>query len=587
MVRKEGFWPTAVIGAALGVALSGCATTGSVRAVGAQAQKATLAGDKALAAVKSLSAKRRASDQKFEEAIAQIKDEERVLEQNVLRLRVEEHWRRHARAPRRTSRTRAPAISKALADGFFGQVVARARALAAAAYQPPKQAPKVFQKLGFSDYSKISYAGRVPGWPAGTPFHIQLYPAGYLFTWPERIRIVSGGRHLAPQLPITVAGDPPLAARLPKSVAPAGFSAYTGFGKGPPVYEFMSFLGASYFRAVGAGQSWGLSARGVAVNTALPHRAEEFPYFRAFWLFASHPHARHMAFCALLDSPSLTGAYRFVVRPGTDTVIDVKAVLFERKHVRRLGVAPLTSMFLQGRFSRHRFNPLVRAAHDSDGLAVSLPGNGRLWWPLRDPKRIAIYRFPGVNPTGFGLMQRARRAGDYRAYGMHYERRPSAWVTPEGDWGPGHLVLVELPTNSETNDNISVFWVPKKQPAALTPMTFHYRIDWSGGDPRGGHIGYVSAWRHARSAGHTQIYVIDFKGPALARLNPAELAPFVHVFGPARVVDPWLTRNAAGDIRMQFGVVRTGSDPVTIHAAVTHGASRVTETWGGVLPAPR
>ncbi|MHB1636300.1 glucan biosynthesis protein, partial [Acidiferrobacter thiooxydans] len=227
------------------------------------------------------------------------------------------------------------------------------------------------------------------------------------------------------------------------------------------------------------------------------------------------------------------------------------------------------------------------AAHDSDGLAISLPGNGRLWWPLRDPKRIAIYRFPGVNPTGFGLMQRARRAGDYRAYGMHYESRPSAWVTPEGGWGPGHLVLVELPTNSETNDNISVFWVPQNQPPPLTPMTFQYRINWSGGDPRGAHIGYVSAWRHARSSGHTQTYVIDFQGAALAKFTPAQLAPFVHVFGPARVVSPWLTRNAAGDIRVQFGIVRTGSDPVTIHVAVMRGKGRVTETWGGVLPAPR
>ncbi len=586
-MRKESFGPAAIIGAALGAALSGCATTGSVQVVGAEAQQATLTSHKALAAVKALSAKRQAADQKFEATIAQIKDEERVLEQSVLRLRVEEHRQTRASALRRKSGPAAPGVSKAEADAFFGQVVARAHALAAAAYQAPKQAPKIFQKLDFSDYSKISYAGRIPGWPAGTPFHLQLYPAGYLFTWPEHIRIISGGHHLTPQLPITVAGDPPLAARLPKSVAPAGFSAYTGFGKGPPVYEFLSFLGASYFRAVGAGQSWGLSARGVAVNTALPHRAEEFPYFRAFWVFASHPHARRMAFCALLDSPSLTGAYRFVVRPGTDTIIDVKAVLFERKHVRRLGVAPLTSMFLQGRFSRHRFDPLVRAAHDSDGLAISLPGNGRLWWPLRDPKRIAIYRFPGVNPTGFGLMQRARRAGDYRAYGMHYESRPSAWVTPEGEWGPGHLVLVELPTNSETNDNISVFWVPQNQPPPLTPMTFQYRINWSGGDPHGAHIGYVSAWRHARSSGHTETYVIDFQGATLAKFTPAQLAPFVHVFGPARVVSPWLTRNAAGDIRVQFGIVRTGSDPVTIHVAVMHGKGRVTETWGGVLPAPR
>ena len=576
MVRKQSFWPMMIMAAA--VTLTGCATTGAVRKATAKAKTADLESRQALAAIKTLRLKRQASDQAFAQAIAQIAQEQQRLEERLGRLRAREHRPpAHAAAP-------LAAISKATANAFFGQVVARARALAVAPYKAPGQVSKDLQKLDFSQYSKISYVGRVPGWPPGTPFHIQLYPAGYLFTWPETIRIVSGVKRVTPELPVAVAADQKLAARLPKTIPPAGFSVYTRFGKGPAVDEFLSFLGASYFRAVGAGQSWGLSARGVAVDTAVPDRAEEFPYFQEFWLFASHPRARHLAFCALLDSPSLTGAYRFVVRPGTDTVIDVKAVLFERKHVRRLGIAPLTSMFLQGRFSHHRFDPMVRSAHDSDGLAVALPDNGRLWWPLRDPKRIAIYRFAQVNPGGFGLMQRARRAGDYRAYGMHYERRPNAWVTPEGDWGPGHLMLVELPTNSATNDNISAFWVPQSQPPALTPMTFHYRIDWTGVDPRGAHLGYVSAWRRARRAPNAQTYVIDFTGPVLARFNPAMLTPLVHVYGPARVVKSWLTRNAAGDIRMQFGVVRTSSAPVTIHAALLQGGKRVTETWANALP---
>ncbi|WP_298138038.1 glucan biosynthesis protein [Acidiferrobacter sp.] len=579
-MSKHGIWPLVILSTA--VTLGGCATTGAVRQVRIEAQAADARGRQALAAVKALRQKRQSSDQALAQTLARITQEQGRLLADIRRLRARE------RRPAPPKGVMRPAmISKAAANAFFGQVVARARALAAAPYKAPGEVPKVLQQLDFSQYSKISYVGRVPGWPAGRPFHIQLYPAGYLFTWPEKIRVIAGAHRFVPHLPVTAAGDPALAARLPKDIPPAGFSAYTGFGRGPAVDEFLSFLGASYFRAVGAGQSWGLSARGVAVDTALAHRAEEFPYFREFWLFVAHKGAHDLAFCALLDSPSLTGAYRFVVHPGADTVVDVKEVLFERTHVRRLGIAPLTSMFLQGRFSQHRFDPLIRSAHDSDGMAVALPGNGRLWWPLRDPKRIALYRFPEVNPAGFGLMQRARRAGDYRAYGMHYERRPNAWVTPEGNWGPGHLVLVELPTDSQTNDNISVFWVPKGQPPALSPMTFHYRIDWSGANPRGIHIGYVSAWRHARRVPHGETYVIDFAGAVLARFDPAALTPVVHVFGPARAVTPWLTRNAAGDIRMQFGVVRTGSGPVTIHAALLHGAKRVTETWANALPMAR
>lgn len=581
-MKRDSLWPAVGAGTVVALALGGCATTGSVRAVHLEAQKAAAEGQRALAATKRIAAERRATDQKIEATLERLQGKQKELVETLAQVQAQERRQSLHPAEQRALVPRAP-VSKALGNAVFAQVEARARALAAAPYKaPPKVAPSL-QKLSFTDYGKLSYAGRVPGWPAGTPFHIQLYPAGYLFTWPETISVVSQGKTVSAPLPITVTGDPGLAHRIPKMVPPAGFSAYTSFGHGPVVNEFLSFLGASYFRAVGQGQSWGLSARGVAVDTALPHRAEEFPYFRAFWLVASHPGARHLVFCALLDSPSLTGAYRFVARPGKDTVVDVKAVLFERQHVRRLGIAPLTSMFLQGRFSHKRFDHLVRSAHDSDGLAIALPGNARMWWPLRDPSRIAIYRFPLSNPLGFGLMQRARRAGDYRAYGMHYEDRPSAWVTPEGNWGAGHILLVELPTNSETNDNISAFWVPQNQAAPLQPMTFHYRIAWQGQDPTGTHLAYVAAQRSAYNAAQrSETYVIDFVGHGLTR-GAAPVTPHVHVFGPARVINPWVTRNAAGQWRLQFSIARTGAAPVVLHAALMRGNARVSETWANAL----
>ncbi|MHB8254748.1 MAG: glucan biosynthesis protein [Acidiferrobacter sp.] len=574
------FWQALGTGAGIALALAGCATTGSVRAVRAEAQKAARVSDQALAATRAAEQKRQAADQALQAQLATLVGQQRAL---MLRM---QHMQARSRKDegRETSLTHS-AIAKSEANTVFAQVIAQARALASRPYQAPKLVSPVLQKLNFTDYGKLRYLGRVPGWPTGTPFHIQLYPAGYLFRWPEKIAIVAGGKTLPARLPLTVIADPGLAKRISGLVPPAGFSVYTPLDKGSSVDEVLSFLGASYFRAVGKGQSWGLSARGVAVDTALPHRAEEFPYFRAFWIMASRPNARHLAFCALLDSPSLTGAYRFVVRPGHQTVVDVKTVLFERKHVRRLGIAPLTSMFLQGRFSHRRFNHLVRSAHDSDGLSIAMPGNARLWWPLRNPRRIAIYRFPMTNPQGFGLMQRARRAGDYRAFGMHYEDRPSAWITPEGNWGPGHLVLIELPTNSETNDNISVFWVPNNQGAPLQPLTFHYRIAWQGQNPQGAHLAYVVAGRHAyNKARHDETYVVNFAGQALAHATPAQVVPHVHVFGPARVVNAWVTRDAVGGWRLQFAIARTGSGVVTIHAALMQGPARVTETWASVLP---
>lgn len=574
-----------IVSAVMVVGLGGCATVGAVHSAEAQARLAARQSQQALAMARAAKRQRQAADKILRQRVSALMTEQRALLASVQRIE-----QRAVSASRQKIAKHAglsPAM-KSAANVVFARVMSQARALAAKPYQAPSAIPPALQKLNFSQYGKLSLAGRPPAWPTGSPFHLQLYPAGYLFTWPERIAIVASGKSWVAHPPLTVNGDPGLAKQLSGSAPTAGFSAYTAFGQGPAVHEFLSFLGASYFRAVGKGQSWGLSARGVAVDTALPHRAEEFPYFRAFWILAPHKEAHHLVFCALLDSPSLTGAYRFIARPGRQTIVAVKAVLFERQHVRRLGIAPLTSMFLQGRFSHRRFDHLVRSAHDSDGLSIALPGGQRLWWPLRNPRRLAIYRFPLTNPQGFGLMQRARRAGDYRAFGMHYEDRPSAWVTPEGGWGPGHLVLVELPTNSQTNDNISAFWVPQNQGNPQQPLTFRYRIAWQGQDPVGAHLGYVIAGRHAgRNDNRTETYVVDFAGQALEAFAPAAVTPSVRVFGPARVVNAWVTRKGPGSFRLQFQVARTGSGVVTIHATLRDGARRLTETWAGVLPHAR
>lgn len=556
--------------------LVGCALPSTVHHARVQAQQALVASRQALAAVRAQAAAERRNERALQAALAALSAREAALARTVQAVR-------HPSAPRPPT---VPARRAWLrAHAVFMRVEVRAQALAHQAYQPPVPVSPVLRGLSFADYGRISLVGRVPDWPAGTRFHIVLYPAGYLFTWPERIYIVSHGRAVPVHLPVAAPGDPGLAQKVHGVVPPAGFSVYTPFTSGASVDEFLSFLGASYFRAVGAGQSWGLSARGVAVDTALAHRAEQFPYFRSFWIIPPLPDSHRLSFCALLDSPSLTGAYRFVVTPGVTTVVHVKAVLFERRAIRRLGIAPLTSMFLQGRFSARRFRRLIRSAHDSDGLAIDTGNGGRLWWPLRNPRRLALYRFPLTNPQGFGLMQRARREADYRAFGMHYEDRPNAWVTPDGNWGSGHLLLVELPTDSQTNDNISVFWVPAHQAPPGQPMTFSYRIAWNGSNPAGQHLGYVSASRHVIGKRGRETYVVDFRGTRLASLAAQGVKPVVHVIGPARVTAQWVAWNAAGhDWRLQFTIAPTASGVATIHAALADGIARVTETWADVFP---
>ncbi len=567
----------AVIAVVVTAALAACAPPALVKRANRHAQEALRQSQQALAVAREEAARRRLAVNELQSRVSELEAHEAALAQAVY---ARQAGAAVAKAPAAWGQTRQRT------DRVFRDIVTQAKALASRPYRAPSAIDPVLRSLSYDDYGKISFPGRLPGWPKEMPFHVSLYPAGYLFTWPVAIHVVRGQRMFRARIAAAVHGDPRLAQRLPAVVPTAGFSVYHHAAGTPLVDEFLSFLGASYFRAVGLGEAWGSSARGVAVDTALPYHREEFPYFRAFWIVTPGPNARHLGICALLDSPSLTGAYRFIVRPGTSTVMEVKAVLFQRRKVRRLGIAPLTSMYLQGRFSAHRYNRLIRGAHDSDGLLIDTGRGKRLWRPLRNPRRLAVTRFALRDPRGYGLMQRARRAQDYRALGMHYENRPSVWVSPEGDWGNGHLLLVELPTDSQSNDNISVFWVPDRQTPPGQPATFRYRIVWTGATPFDTKLGYVSSSRYSYNARlHRETYIVDFRGKRLADPVLTQVTPRVSIRGPARVSGAWATRSGEpGRWRLQFTVERTGPGPATIEAALTGHGKRLTEIWTGDFP---
>ena len=229
----------------------------------------------------------------------------------------------------------------------------------------------------------------------------------------------------------------------------------------------ISFLGASYFRPIGRGQGYGSSGRGLAVDTATG-RPEEFPTFRSFWLVKPADDSKELTVWALLDSPAAAGAFAFVIRPGSRTVVETKAVLFIRHDVSVLGIAPLTSMFFAGKASppRDDYRPEI---HDADGLFIVTSKGERIWRPLANPSTLAISSFVDTNPRGFGLLQRERAFAQYQDSGARLESRPSLWVEPQGDWGDGEVRLVEIPTQAETNDNIVAFWVSRWPVQARKP----------------------------------------------------------------------------------------------------------------------
>ena len=276
--------------------------------------------------------------------------------------------------------------------------------------------------------------------------------------------------------------------------------------------EFLVFQGASYFRAVSKNTLYGLSARGLALKTAHP-TGEEFPEFTRFWIERPSANAAGIVIHALLESPSTTGAYRFSVLPGTETVMDVTLTLFPRVALESVGIAPLTSMFLFDESNRSRIDDFRDEVHDSDGLQIMLDSGEQVWRPLANPTQLQISSFTSTAPRAFGLVQRSRRISDFQDLDAQYEQRPSAWIEPIGRWAAGAVELIEIPTDEETNDNIIAMWRPKDPIPAGKPWTTSYRLRWNEQPRALPATGRVSVTRSGPSLdGKRRMFVLDYSG---------------------------------------------------------------------------
>ena len=364
--------------------------------------------------------------------------------------------------------------------------------------------------------------------------------------------------------------------------------------------EIMSVLGASYFRVIGKGQIYGLSGRGLGIDTGLSI-PEEFPAFREFWIRRPGPQDKSITFYALLDSPRATGAYEFTLTPGSDALLDVKARIFQRAGgaPAALGIAPLTSMFLFGPNQpppTYNFRPAI---HDSNGLAIHA-GNGEwIWRPLNNPPMVAISSFAAENPKGFGLLQRGRAFSRYEDLKDRYDLRPSAWIEPQNDWGKGHVRLVEIPTADETNDNIVAFWAPDALPEVGQAMQFDYRIHWTTDEPAILKDGPAHVWQTMRSTGEiyqsnliraadgTLAFLVDFKGGPLRDLAAnAPVAARISANDNVEIVGTVLQPNPAiQGWRLTYRVkVKDSTKASELRAALELDGRTLSETWSFQLP---
>ena len=452
------------------------------------------------------------------------------------------------------------------------------------------QLPDVLAKLGYEQYRDIRFRRTSALWYDHAMFEVQFFHRG--FTYDRRVNIneiVGNAVRAVPYNPAMFEFGklvPPV--KLPAELGFAGFRVH--YPLNTPAYkdEVLVFLGASYFRMLARNEVYGMSARGLAINTATED-GEEFPYFTDFWLVRPDPQQRELTIFALLDSPSVTGAYQFELRPGSITQVQVTAELYPRKAIEKIGIAALTSMFLYGENSpQRRFDDYRPEVHDSDGLMTQTGTGEWAWRPLVNPHTLRVNRFMDEHPRGFGLSQRDRDWTHYQDPEAFFHLRPSYWIEPLGDWGKGGVELVEIPTDEEIHDNIVAYWVPEAPVQPHKPIPFAYLLyaySHSNQWPPGGRViatrtGGVLAGPNGQSTSGERRMVIDFAGGDLDDLYAAQPVQAQITSNGGEVQDVTVQRMPQSAVwRVAFKLKPTSEKPVDLRCYLTLYGEALTETW--------
>ena len=466
----------------------------------------------------------------------------------------------------------------------------KAEALAEKAYVAPKPpAPDLVGKINFDTVQKIKFrADKALFRAGGAPFPVRFFPLNQFNTLPVHINTVGNGMaHRVAYSPDDFDfGDTGLKTKLP---ADLGFSGFRVMDGPTSSTDWLAFQGASYFRSCGQDNQYGASARGIAVNTTASTK-EEFPRFTEFWLMEPEPHHPSITIYALLDGPSLTGAYKFVANKQAGAIMEVHAELFIRNDIAQLGIAPLTSMYWYGENDRRFRTDWRPEIHDSDGLALWTGKGERIWRPLIDPSSVLTNTYMDENPKGFGLMQRDRNFGHYEDDGAFYNRRPSIWVEPIGNWGAGAVQLVEIPTHDEVHDNIVAYWKPKQAVKAGDKLKLAYRLYWQNENPHpSDNVSRVIATRIGRGGEpgkptptdkESWKFVIDFAGGPLATMKQRfDIKPVVTT-SRGKVIRPYSVKIVGTDHwRAVFDIHAPGKQQIDLRCFLRLDGKPLTETW--------
>lgn len=468
-----------------------------------------------------------------------------------------------------------------------------ARRMAAAPYAAPAHpAPEVLEKIDYDAWGKIKFDPDAALYAHGPGrFPVTFFHLGRFFQNAVDMYVVENGAARAivyDPADFDMPPDSP-ARQLPKGAGFAGFR-FQEARDGKLDWrknDWVAFLGASYFRAIGELHQYGLSTRGVALNVAVAGKPEEFPNFTRFYI--GRETGDTVIVYALLEGPSIVAACRFAMTRDKAVVMDIEQSLFLRADVARFGVAPCTSMYWFSETAKPTAIDWRPEVHDSDGLAMWTGKGERLWRPLNNPPQVTASAFLDKNLKGFGLLQRDR-VFDHYLDGVFYDRRPSLWVEPIGDWGAGAIQLVEIPTDDEIHDNIVAMWTPEKPATAGSEWNFRYKLHWRAGEPYPGPLGRCVATRLGRGGQPGQPrppgvrkFMVEFLGGPLASLPfgvkpEAVVSASRGVFGDYRLTEA-VPDNVAGHWRTQFDLKVEGAEPVELRCYLKTGGQALTETW--------
>ena len=438
--------------------------------------------------------------------------------------------------------------------------------------------PREFQNLDYDSYRRVEFDRRQAIWAdANLPFQLQPHHRGFLF--PDRVDLfeVADGQAVPLRYrPEQFRYDGLPVPAQPEDIGFGGFRILFPLNRADHFDELCSFLGASYFRGLGRGHAYGLSARGLAIRTADP-AGEEFPSFTAFWIERPAVGASAIRMHALLESPSATAAYSILVTPGENTTMEVDCTIFPRVDLPRIGIAPASSMFFFGPQDREGASDFRPAVHDSDGLMMINGRGEQIWRVLANPRDLQVSGFQDQAPRGWGLVQRSRAFTDFQDLQARYDRRPSLWVEPLEDFGPGEVHLVEIPTRSEIHDNIAAAWSPRQGLQAGSPRRLRYRLHWLSEPPGPPGLLRFAATRVSNSTrgGRRRHFILDTtRVPTGMDMTPVMTA------SAGEIQSAWMGENSeTGGARLsfEFDPGRAGLSELKVRMMV--GQTAVSEDW--------